>query len=175
LFELASASPVSFAADSYIGGSTLEGKQLQPMRAASVCCSSLLAAAALSLAVLSPAGADVPAPAAPAALDATHFVVVRGDRLVIYEVDPKKGYDLRVVNSALVDESGRIVGQFRPETAPAASPPAVAPGPEPAPPVESSAPLPYFAKREMPSAPHASMKGPARVAHPHLATRRTLP
>src|SRR5690349_17257274 len=60
------------------------------------------------------ADADV-ASSAPVALDATHFALVRGDRVTVYEIDPKHGYSLRAVNAALLDENGVVIGQFRPD------------------------------------------------------------
>src|SRR5947209_19103690 len=81
---------------------------------------SLGAALALTLSAARPVAADV-APA-PVALDATHFVMVRENRLLVYEADPKHGYALRVVNSALLDENGQVIGQFRPDAHPAIGP-----------------------------------------------------
>src|SRR5438067_1629208 len=81
---------------------------------------SLGAALALTLCAPYPAAAD--APTTPAALDATHFVVARGDRLLVYEADPKHGYTLRLVNSALLDERGQVIGQFWPEAHPSIGP-----------------------------------------------------
>jgi hypothetical protein len=141
------------------------------MRAPTVWCSSLLTMVTLSLAPLPPAGAETPAASAPVGLDATHFVVVRGDRLVIYEVAPKKGYDLRVLNSALVDESGRIVGQFRPDPASAVAPPAAAPAPEPEPPMRAPVPPPYSANRATEPAPRAHAKASPRVAQQRRGCR----
>lgn len=131
------------------------------MRAPIALCSSLVAAVALSLSALTPARAEAPAASAPTALDATHFVLVRGDRIIIYEVDPKKGYDVRVVNSALVDESGRILGQFRPDSSPEAAPSSVAPVPEPDP---APIPLLHAAGRQTLPAPKVALKSHPRAA-----------
>jgi hypothetical protein len=140
------------------------------MRGTIVWCSSLVAAAVLSLAPLTPAIADTPTASTPCVLDATHFVVVRGDRIVVYEVDPKKGYDLRVLNSALVDDGGHIVGQFRPETEPAA----VTPAPAPEPPASAPVPLPYSAMRRADPAPRARVKLVPGVATPRRGAGPTV-
>jgi hypothetical protein len=74
-----------------------------------------------------PAAAQSGAAGRLTALDARHFALLKGDRIVIYEVDPSHGYALHVVNTALLDGVGRVMGQFRPEK-PAAATPAPAPG-----------------------------------------------
>jgi hypothetical protein len=128
------------------------------------------ALAALSFGSLAASADETPAPAAPApvALDATHFVVVRGDRIVVYEVDPKKGYNLRVLNSALIDESGNVLGQFRPEGRPAVTPPAstspTRPAPTPAPaPAPPAAPEPAAPTEPQHTYYSASTQMPARA------------
>jgi hypothetical protein len=94
------------------------------------------------------------------ALDARHFALLKGDRILIYEVDPSHGYALRVVNTALLDGEGQVLGQFRPEK-PAVATPAPAPGkaaPPPASPPPASeppGPAPLSARRSPAVAPFA--------------------
>jgi hypothetical protein len=95
---------------------------------------SVVSSIALSLAAARPSAAQASSGAAPVALDATHIAVLRGDRLVVYELNPKRGYDVRVVNSALLDANGLVIGQFHPEGRPAADPSSLPPAPAPAPP-----------------------------------------
>jgi hypothetical protein len=86
------------------------------------------------------------------ALDTRHFALLKGDRIVIYEVDPSHGYALHVVNTALLDGEGRVMGQFRPEK-PAVATPAPAPGKggpprmSPSPASEPDGPAPLSARR----------------------------
>jgi hypothetical protein len=103
-------------------------------------------------------------------LDARHFALLKGDRIVIYEVDPAHGYALQVVNTALLDDEGRVLGQFRPEK-PAAAPAAPAPrkaAPRVPPPAsEPPAPAPLSARR----VPTGSVPRSGRLST-RLATRR---
>jgi hypothetical protein len=101
-------------------------------------------------------------------LDARHFALLKGDRIVIYEVDPSHGYALRVVNTALLDGEGQVLGQFRPEK-PAVSTPA--PAPEkgapprvpPSPADEPAVPAPLSARRSPAACPFGP---PARKEAP---------
>jgi hypothetical protein len=110
-------------------------------------------------------------------LDARHFALLKGDRIVIYEVDPSHGYALRVVNTALLDGEGRVMGQFRPEK-PAAAAPAPAPGKVAPPPVspppasEPDGPAPLSARRSPAPSPGNSF---GRQARSPLAARPAQP
>src|SRR5437588_9791572 len=94
----------------------------------------------------SAAAETVPAPT-PVSLDATHFLLVRGDRVVVYAIDPRHGYEVSVVNSALLDANGFVIGQFRPEARPSVGPSAL---PTPAP--RETAPAPRTPSAPPPSA-----------------------
>jgi hypothetical protein len=94
--------------------------------------------AALLALACAPAHADAPPSATIAPLDARHVVILRGDRMVVYEIDPARKHQARVVNTVILDEEGQIVGQFRPDPAAAPvvpmrpiDPPKAAPRPEP--------------------------------------------
>jgi hypothetical protein len=135
----------------------------------------LSAALLLTACAARPAAAD-PSPTS-VALDPTHFVVVRADRVLVYEADPKHGYALRVVNSALLDENGQVIGQFRPEARPSVGPSAlpapVLPVPAPRSPSPTpSAPLdrPSEAAALRPAlAPSSGLVGPRSQQPRHVA------
>jgi hypothetical protein len=120
---------------------------------------SVLAAAGIVIWVgARPAAAQSGAAGGLMPLDARHFVLLKGDRLVVYEVDPAHGYALQVVNTALLNEEGQVLGQFRPEK-PAAvpippEPKKTAPRVPPAPASEPPVPAPLSAQR-VPAAPVA--------------------
>lgn len=109
-------------------------------------------------------------------LDARHFALLKGDRIVIYEVDPSHGYALRVVNTALLDGEGQVMGQFRPEK-PAVSTPAPAPGKSspprtPPPASEPDGPAPLSARRSPTPSPERIV---GRQARSPLAARPVQP
>jgi hypothetical protein len=109
-------------------------------------------------------------------LDARHFALLKGDRIVIYEVDPSHGYTLRVLNMALLDGEGQVLGQFRPEKPAAVTPapePGKAPPQVPPPPAsEPAAPAPLSARSSPAVSPFArwSRKEAAgRLSTPRVA------
>jgi hypothetical protein len=94
-------------------------------------------------------------------IDARHVALLKGDRIVIYEIDPARGFQLKVVNTVILDAEGQVLGQYRP-----AEPPAV-PSPRPAAPAPAS-PAPAPPARLAPTRP----KPPTT---PRLEARRSAP
>jgi hypothetical protein len=125
-----------------------------------------------------PVRADAPPAASIAPLDARHVVVLRGDRMVIYEIDPARNHQARVVNTVLLDDEGQIAGQFRPdpEAGPTVVPKLPGDSPKPEPQATPRRPAPRQPAPSMLHARHGKRISPATAptARSRTVRRYTL-